>query len=50
MLTGMENMAETLAEALTQVIVLHKLPQRIALADRERQALLFQTVTFHLFL
>ncbi len=32
-------MAETLAEALTQVIVLHKLPQRIALADRERQAL-----------
>ena len=27
-------MAETLAEALTQVIVLHKLPQRIALADR----------------
>ena len=38
------------AETLTQVIVLHKLPQRIALADRERQTLLFQAVTFHLFL
>ncbi len=34
--TGVIHMAKTLPEQLAQTVILHELPQRIALADRER--------------
>lgn len=50
MLAGMINVAKARAQQRAQTFIFRKLPQGVALADRERYALLLQSVALNLLL